>query len=231
MRIAIVADYNEKLRSHVATNEALEHSAKKLGLSVETEWISTRKIRNVEHEMKAFDGILIAPGSPHDDTMMEIITYARTNQIPTLGTCGGFQNIVVEYARNVLKIEDAAHSEYNPSASNLIVTPLACSLAGQTHEVQITDKHSLSYRLFGKESIPEKYYCSFGLNSQYEDLFQKSGFKVVGKDESEIRIMELKGHPFYVITLFVPQDHSTFAHPHPIVTEFMRVASLGKSGI
>lgn len=226
MKIAIIADYNEKLRPHVATNESIEHSAKKLGLNVETEWISTQQVGNVEKKMNDFDGILIAPGSPYDDIMMQIIAYGRTNHIPTLGTCGGFQNVVVEYARNVLCIDNAAHSEYNPSSQNLVVTALACSLVGQIHEVQITDKNSLSYRLFQKDSIEEKYYCSFGLNSQYADAFQKSGFKAVGRDESEIRIMELKGHPFYVITLFVPQDNSAFVRPHPIVTEFIRVASL-----
>lgn len=228
MKIAIIADYNDKLRPHIATNEAIEHSAKKLGLNVETEWISTQQIDNVEKRMKEFDGILIAPGSPHDEIMMQIIAFARTNNVPTLGTCGGFQNIVVEYARNVLRIDDAAHSEYNPSSENLVVTPLACSIAGQQHQVEITDKNSLSYHLFQKELITEMYYCSFGLSSNYADAFQKSGFRAVGRDESEIRIMELDRHPFYLITLFVPQDSSTFEHPHPIVTEFMRVASLGE---
>lgn len=131
----------------------------------------------------------------------------------------------MEYSRNVLNIKDAAHSEYNPLSTNLVVTPLTCSLAGQIHEVHITDKKSLSYRLFQKEFIMEKYYCSFGLNSAYADAFQKSGFRAVGRDEAEIRIMELEGHPFYVITLFVPHDNSAFERPHPIVTEFMRVTS------
>lgn len=226
MKIAVIADYNEKLRPHVATNEALEHSAKKLGLNLKYEWISTKAINNIEEKMSEFDGILIAPGSPCDEVMMQIIYFARTNNIPTLGTCGGFQNIVIEYARNVLNISDAAHSEQNPSSDNLVVTPLVCSLAGQTHMVQITNKNSLTYRLFQKESIMEKYYCSFGLNSTYENAFRKEGFITVGRDEREIRIMELEGHPFYLITLFVPQDTSTFVNPHPIVTEFLRVASL-----
>lgn len=226
MKIAIIADYNEKLRPHVATNEALEHSAKKLGFDLEVEWISTKAVHSVEEKMKEFDGILVAPGSPCDEVMMQIIYFARTNNIATLGTCGGFQNIVIEYARNVLNISDAAHSEQDPSSDNLVVTPLVCSLAGQIHEVQITDKNSLSYRLFQKDSIMEKYYCSFGLNSSYELAFKESGFIPVGRDETEIRIMELQAHPFFLITLFVPQDNSTFSDPHPIVTEFLRVASL-----
>ncbi|MCH4896543.1 hypothetical protein E0494_07510 [Marinilabiliaceae bacterium JC040] len=226
MKIAIIAEYNDKLRPHVATNEAIAHSAKKLGLNVETEWLSAENIENVDELMHNFNGILIAPGSPHNETVMNIIKFARTNKIPTLGTCGGFQNIVVEYARNVLNIEDASHSGYNPESSDLVVTPLTCSLAGQTHEVQITDKNSLTYKLVQRDSIMEKYYCSFGLNSSYVNAFEESGFKPVGRDESEIRIMELENHPFYLITLFVPQDTSSFEEPHPIVSEFLRVASL-----
>lgn len=77
--------------------------------------------------------MLISPGSPYVSTAGSIagIQWARENDVPLLGTCGGFQHVVIEFARNVLGIRDAEHAETSPDASELVVVPLACSLVGQ----------------------------------------------------------------------------------------------------
>jgi CTP synthase (UTP-ammonia lyase) len=124
--------------------------------------------------------------------------------------------MVLEFARHVLHITDGAHAETDPYASHLIVTPLGCSLAGQSLEVT-------TLLIPGQTSLVEKYYCNFGINPAYIPVMEDHGFKVMGKDASgEARIMQLQGHTFFLGTLFVPQMSSTPDKPHPIVTAFLR---------
>lgn len=80
---------------------------------------------------------------------MDVIRHCRTNHVPLLGTCGGYQHIVIEYARNVLSIEDAEHAEYDPYASNLVVNKLVCSLAGKALEINV-DQESRTYQIYKK---------------------------------------------------------------------------------
>jgi CTP synthase (UTP-ammonia lyase) len=148
MKLAIIGDFNSSFRPHVATNEAIEHSIQNLGIQVEANWVSTDYIiDNFNSIINTYNGFWIAPGSPYKSMTgaLEIINYARLNGIPTLGTCGGFQHMVIEFARNILNIKDAEHAEYDPYASKLVVNPLSCSMAGQTLEIQLNDKTSKTF--------------------------------------------------------------------------------------
>ena len=84
-------------------------------------------------------GFWIAPGSPYRsmDGALRVIRYAREADRPLLGTCAGFQHLVIELARDVLGIADAAHAENDPDATNLFVTLLSCSLVGQSMTVSL----------------------------------------------------------------------------------------------
>ncbi len=84
--------------------------------------------------MVGFQGLLVAPGSPYEsmEGALAAIRVARSRGVPLLGTCGGFQHVVLEFARHMLGVADADHAEYEPYASStLFITPLSCSLAGQ----------------------------------------------------------------------------------------------------
>jgi CTP synthase (UTP-ammonia lyase) len=229
MKLAIIGDFNPSSRTHVATNEAIEHAKKYLNLELAADWISTDLvIDNLTSILKDYHGFWIAPGSPYKSMTgaLEIIKHARLNNIPTFGTCGGFQHMAIEFARNVLNIKDAEHAEYDPYASNLVVTPLSCSLVGKKLKINLTDKKSLTYKTFNSDTIEEKYYCNFGLNPEYEAEINKNGLAIVGIDaNNEARILELKGHRFFIATLFVPQDNSTFENPHKLVLEFISVVA------
>lgn len=226
MKIAIIGEYDKNFRPHVATNEAIEHARTIINQEFEAKWISTELLgENKELIFKEFQGFWIAPGSPYKNMKgaIDLIQYTRTNNIPTFGTCGGFQHMIIEYARNVLNLEDAEHAEYNPYASRLVVNPLSCDLKGEPLEIEIIDETSKIFSIYGSHTIKEKYYCNFGLNPEYQAFFDESGFKIVGSDRhKEARIVELKEHPFFIATLFVPQDNSTFSAPHKLVTEFIR---------
>lgn len=226
IRIGIIGEFDENFRPHVATNEALDHAIKQSGIStIEFEWISTESILPAFEEIRTrFNGYWIAPGSPYKNMQaaLEIIGYARENKIPVLGTCGGFQHMVIEFARHVLYIKDAQHAEYDPYASNLVISPLSCSLKGETLEIDIVRRMSKTFRAYQSDKIYEKYYCNFGLNPEYQQQLHYEGFLMVGTDiHKEARILELDNHPFFIATLFVPQDNSTFEKPHPLVQSFV----------
>jgi CTP synthase (UTP-ammonia lyase) len=225
MKLAIIGDFTPEYRPHVATNEAIEHCWQKGDSNLAYEWIPTGYILpNLDAIQATYHGYWIAPGSPYKsmEGALEIIRYARTHGIPTLGTCGGFQHMVIEFARNVLHITDAQHAEYDPYASKLVVSPLTCSLKGQALTINLADKNSQAYRVYGKPVIEERYHCNFGLNPGYQQAIHDAGLKVTGVDTNgEARILELEDHPFYIATLFVPQDNSTAEWPHPLVTAFL----------
>jgi CTP synthase (UTP-ammonia lyase) len=226
MRLGIIGEFNPNLVSHTATNEAIVHSSTILEASIEAEWISTETVeQDFDYIVSRCSGFWIAPGSPYKNMngALKIIEFARTHNRPLLGTCGGFQHMVIEYARNILKILDAEHAEYDPYASKLVINRLACSLVGQKLDIKLMNKQSLAYSIYQKPNISEQYYCNFGLNLEYQERLNEHGLKSVGVDENgETRIVELEEHPFFLGTLFVPQSRSTVEDPHPIVTSFIK---------
>ncbi len=229
IRIGIIGEFDETFRPHVATNEALGHIQKLVNGGLEYQWISTETVASAMAEIKSsFNGFWIAPGSPYKNMQgaLQIIRYARENQVPVLGTCGGFQHMVIEFARNVLHIKDAQHAEYDPYASELVVNPLSCSLKGERLEIEIVRRMSKTFRAYQADKIFEKYYCNFGLNPQYQQQLHYEGFKIVGSDiHKEARILELDDHPFFIATLFVPQDNSSPENPHPMILAFVQAVS------
>lgn len=226
MKIAIIGEFDQNFRPHVAANEAIEHSRKLIESEFEVEWLSTIYLEtNLKEVLNRYQGFWIAPGSPYKSMKgaLDLIQFTRENNISTIGTCGGFQHMAIEFARNVLKVEDAQHAEYNPYASKLVVNPLSCDLKGEALEIEIINRDSKTYKIYNTDKVKERYYCNFGLNPDYQEKFDKNGFKIVGSDKhNEARILELIDHPFYIATLFVPQDNSTPENPHKLVTEFLK---------
>ena len=187
-----------------------------------------------ERCLQPYDGIVISPGTPYQsmEGAHNAIRWAREGNRALIATCGGFQHVVIEYARNILGYTDAQHAEYEPDASTLFISPLECSLKGKELLIEVT-KDSLAFNAYQSISIEEHYLCSFGINPTYRALFQEGGLRTTGveagEEESrgESRILELAGHPFFVATLFVPQMRSTEAVPHPLINEFVRACAIG----
>ena len=159
------------------------------------------------------------------DKTLWAICHARENGVACFGTCGGFQHMMIEYARNVLHYRDAQHAEYDPYASALFISRLACSLAGREMELKF-ESGSLVGDIYGSMSAREEYYCNFGVDPGKVGLLANSGLRISGSDsEGEVRVIELPSHPFYLGTLFVPQTKSTEQRPHPLVTAFVHAVA------
>src|SRR5205823_6821069 len=137
-----------------------------LGITAAVEWLATPSLDTQTALMlHPFHALWCAPGSPYQSMngALQAIRFAREENIPFIGTCGGFQHVVIEYARNVLGFVDAQHAEYDPNASTLFITSLSCSLVGQTMEIAITPE-SLAGSIYPAPQAREQYYCRFGLN-------------------------------------------------------------------
>jgi CTP synthase (UTP-ammonia lyase) len=227
--ILIVGDFDASNRSHAATNDSIRHCAAALGLPVEARWVGTEKLSSTgpTSPLAEADGLWIAPASPYKsmDGALAAIRFGREQRVPMLGTCGGFQHIILEFARNVLGFADAEHEESSPKASRLFISRLACSLAGRTMTIRL-EPGSLLAKLYGKPAVQEQYLCSFGVNPEYEQTFRSSALRAVASDdEGVVRAVELARHPFMIGTLFLPQHTSTPASPHPVISGFLRACS------
>ena len=225
IRIAILGDYRADNGSHVATNRSLQHAADALGLTATSDWLPTRSIS--VNSLVDFDAFLCSPGSPYEsmDGALAGIRFARENDRVFLGTCGGFQHAVIEYARHVLGISAAEHEETSPEATTLFISRMACSLVGKTARVRITPGSRLG-SIYGSEEPTERFWCNFGVNTRYANQLTAGGLRVSATDGNDsIRAIELPGHRFFIGTLFIPQLSSTRERPHPVINAFLQAAA------
>lgn len=223
VKVGIIGDYELQRPSHRATNEALSHCADYLNINLELQWLPTKSLEiNVSERISKFDGLWCAPGVYESMTgVLNAIQFAREKDYPFIGTCAGFQYTVIEYARNKLGLIEAEHAEYDPTASNLIITALSCSLVGETQNIFI-NKNSSIYKFYNKTEAEERFSCNFGLNPTYRNLIDESGLKIVGTDgNNEVRILELPQNKFYLATLFQPQLSSVPANPHKLIVAYL----------
>ncbi len=224
-KIGIIGEYHNSITlSSIAP--AIEHSNKALGFNTTFKWINSDKLENENYSdiLKSFDGIWSPPGSPFKSLtgVLNAIKYARVNKIPHLATCAGYQHTIIEYARNVLKYSNAKHAEYTDDNSNLFINRLACSLAGTTDRVSIWENTKAS-NIYSTKDFVGSYYCNFGLNEEYKSTIIQGDLIVSGVDaQGSIRLIELKNHPFFMASVFVPQVNSTSEKPDELITEFIK---------
>jgi CTP synthase (UTP-ammonia lyase) len=224
VRIAIIGDYDPDFVPHVKTDAALAQMQAVLGTAVLGDWVPTAALeQDYAQALAGFDGLRISPGSPYRSMRgaLNAIRFGRERGLPVLGTCGGCQHMAIEFAHHVLGIADATSAETDPNASNLIITPLSCSLKGRAMTVLIARIAAI----YGKTEVIEEYYCNFGLNPAYQSRLHAAGLQIVGTDaDGEVRILALPQHPFFVAALFVPQLTSTAERPHPLIVAFVKAA-------
>jgi CTP synthase (UTP-ammonia lyase) len=190
---------------------------------VEIRWLPTQNAR-----IDGFDGVWVLPGTPYrdDDAVYAAIRHAREQGMPILGTCGGFQYMTVEFARNVAGIAGAGHAETDPDAEDVVVARLACSLVGEERMVSAVPGTRLA-SLCGSEPFPGLHWCNFGLAATYVDRLVAAGLVVSARaDDAGVEAFELPGHPFSLATLFQPQMGSSSRDSlHPVLAALVAAAA------
>ena len=231
IRIALIGDYNPEVTAHVAIPRALQLAANGSARAVEPAWMATPLCTTKREErLSPFDAIWCVPNSPYASMAGALcaIRFARESGRPFLGTCGGFQHAIIEYARNALGCQEADHAESNPAAALPLISHLACSLAPGKGAIRLLP-HSQLARIYGRTEIAENYHCNFGLNPRFESMLNDGKLTISGRDENdEVRAVELAGHPFFIATLFQPEQSAFAGVAHPLIGSFVRAAARSK---
>ena len=226
IKIGVIGDYDGR-PSHIATNEAIRHCAFYLGIKQETQWIATDSLEDSnELNLSDYDAFWCAPGSPFKSAQgaMNAIQFARENKYPFIGTCGGFQHVVLEFARDVLGLSEIKQTGFNPYTPNFFISALSCSLIEETRNIFLIPNTKVA-QVYGLENSEERYNCDFGLNDKFKNQLVKHGFVVSGIDKiGDTRILELPQHKFFIATLFQPQLSSTPENPHILILAYLKSA-------
>jgi CTP synthase (UTP-ammonia lyase) len=242
VRIGLVGDFNPKEPAHFMMNDSLGHTAESLGIPVHYEWVGTETItkENAEARLENFHGIWAAPASPYRsfDGMLAGIEFARTRNRPYLGTCGGFQYTLIEYARNRMGLADADSAENTASSKHIVIAPVSCPVAERKAGapklvgalVVRLNPGTRIHEFCGETELHEEYFCNFEMNEEFRSKFEAAGLiaNAVGPN-GEVRGVELPGHRFFIATLFQPQRSSRPQKPHPLINRYVEAAEQFKA--
>jgi CTP synthase len=225
--IALVGDPSQKVTAHRAIPLALEKARLRTGADVSWEWVATRAIADAPRDLGGYAAAWFVPATPYENTAgaLGAIRWAREAGRPVLGTCGGFQHMIIEYARNVAGIADADTSETNPQGSALVVSALSCSMVEKSDEVRLAPGSRLA-AAFGRLASSEGYRCNYGPDPLYRAVLEKAGLVYTAWGPAgEVRGGEVPSLPFYMGVLFQPERSALKGEPHPLVEAFVRAAA------
>lgn len=236
VKVALVGKYMQLQDSYLSVAESLRHGGYANGVNVEVGFIDSETItqENVKNRLGEYDGILVPGGfgSRGIQGKLTAIQYARENKIPFLGICLGMQMAVVEFARNVLGIEDADSAEFNINTKNPVIhimeTQKGVTSKGGTMRLGAypcaIKKDTLAYQIYGQEMISERHRHRFEYNNEFKERLEEAGLICSGTspDGNLVEIVENINHPFFVAAQFHPEFKSRPDRPAPLFRELVK---------
>lgn len=242
--IALVGKYVELRDAYKSIVEAFTHAGAYNECKVNIHWIHSEKLdaNNVKDILGQMHGILVAPGFGERGIEGKItaVRFAREQKIPFLGICLGMQCAVIEFARNVVGLENAHSTEMNPQTPypviDLMEEQKKVTAKGGTMRLGAypckLQKGTKIYQAYGKTLISERHRHRYEFNNQFLEQFQKAGmvFSGFNPDSNLVEAIELPSHPWFVGVQFHPELKSTVMNPHPLFIRFVKVAMEHKMG-
>lgn len=225
LRIGLIGDRDSRVLAHWAIPLALQQSLLPHSGTLRIDWLDTPRLA-AGLPLEGYAGFWCIPGSPYRDTegALRAITHARTQGVPYLGTCAGFQHALLERARNQLGWSDAAHGELDPEATRPVIHALPCSLVEVSEEIHLRPGSKLA-AIYGLPSIREGYRCNYGVNPEYQaQLFGGGLHASAHGEDGSIRALEASDHPFFVATLFQPERKALAGIAVPLAEAFLSAA-------
>ncbi len=230
VHVAIVGKYVMLSDAYISVVEALKHGGVKLGAQVDIKWVLSEDIEKngPEAYLNDVDAILV-PGGFGDrgiEGKIQAAKYARENKIPYLGLCLGMQTAVIEFARNVAKMEGAHSTEFNPKTQYPVI-----DLMPDQHNVVLKGgtmrlgrypcelaKDSMALRIYGKDKISERHRHRYEVNNNHRKALEEQGltFSGLSPDGLLVEMIELKDHPYFIACQFHPELKSRPDDPHPL---------------
>ncbi len=240
--IAIVGKYVALHDAYLSVVEALKHGGIANLTEVNIKWVDAEdvSVSNVSDVLSGVDGIIVPGGFGSRGTEGKIAAahYARTNGVPYLGICLGMQLAIVEFARNMCGLADAASSELFPETTNPVIHILPekenLEDIGGTLRLGsypcVLKEGTRAYELYGQKDIVERHRHRYEVNNDYRDILEANGMVLSGTspDGRIVEMIELLGHPFFVATQAHPEFKSRPDQPHPLFAGLIRAALVGK---
>jgi len=238
LRIAIVGKYVELRDAYMSVKEALYHAAIAHNRRLEVEWIHSGELEKGKNQdvLERVDGIIVPGGFGYRGIEGKIYAakFARTHQTPYLGLCLGMQVMCVEFARNVLGLDDANSTEFDGTTEHPVIDLMpdqhdVASLGG-TMRLGVypctLQPGSVAATAYGQEQVDERHRHRFEFNNQYREQFIAAGarFSGLSPDGRLVEIMEIADHPFMVGSQFHPEFLSRPNRPHPLFSAFVEAA-------
>lgn len=237
VRIGLVGKYNKLPDAYKSINEAFVHAGASNECKVEVESIHAEALEvvdNLGEALAGLDGVLVAPGFGERgiEGKINAIKYLRENNIPFFGICLGLQCAVVEFARNVLGLEDAYSTEMKPDAAHPVIDLMHdqknVKMKGGTMRLGAyacdVKEGTLAHQAYGTNLIYERHRHRYEFNNEYLRDFEQAGMIASGTnpDTKLVEIMEIPKHPFFLGSQYHPELKSTVEKPHPLFVAFIK---------
>ena len=240
--IGLVGKYVEYEDSYKSLKEALVHGALSQNLKLNVSWIEAEgletKGREYESQLEGYDGILVPGGFGKRGIagMLNGIRFAREHKVPYFGICLGMQTACIEFARNVVGLETANSSEFDPATPHRIIYKLrelrGIEELGGTMRLGAwqckLEPGSLAAKAYRTNEISERHRHRYEFNREYEQALVAAGLRISGAtpDGTYVEIIELsqEDHPYFLGCQFHPEFKSKPLEPHPLFTAFIKAA-------
>ena len=235
--IGLIGEYVELQDSYKSILESFIHAGAENEVEVNVKSIHSEYIspENVDKKMMGLDGVLVAPGFGERgiEGKISAVRYARENNVPFLGICLGMQMAVIEYARNILGLENANSTEMDEATPhpviNLMEAQKSVTNKGGTMRLGAWDceltSGTLVHAVYGNQThIAERHRHRFEFNNEYKKQFEDAGLVASGlnKETELVEIIELPSHPWFIGVQYHPEYKSTVANPHPLFVGFVK---------
>ena len=238
VKIAIVGKYIKLEDSYISVIESLHHAGFANNVNVEIDLVDAEKINNenAEEILSKYDGIVVPGGFGNRGIEGKIATikYARENKVPFLGICLGMQMAVVEFARDVLGLEDANSAEFDENTKNPVIHIMEeqknIDKKGGTMRLGaypcIVKEGSLANKVYGKKEISERHRHRYEFNNDYRENLENAGLHISGTspDGKLVEIVEIENHPYFIAGQFHPELKSRPNRPAPLFTGLVKAA-------
>ncbi len=247
--IGIVGKYVELREAYKSLHEALVHGGVANRVVVNLKYVNSEEIvpENAAKILEKLDAILVPGGFGHRgvEGKIEAIRYAREHRVPFFGICLGMQCAVIEYARNVVGIEQANSEEFDPFAKNKVIYHMTEWFDFRRNAVErrendsnkggtmrlgaypcALESGSRAHHAYGKSEVHERHRHRFEFNKAYMEKMKEAGMRFSGMspDGELVEIIELDDHPWFLGCQFHPEFKSSPMNPHPLFREFIKAA-------
>ena len=236
--IGLIGKYVELQDSYKSILESFIHAGAENEVKVKVESVHSEYLNedNVEFKLQHLDAVLVAPGFGERGIEGKIaaVKYVREHNIPFLGICLGMQMAVIEYARNVLKLENANSIEMDENTPHPVINLMESQKdvvnKGGTMRLGSWDckikKDSIAYKVYGEVDIKERHRHRFEFNNDYKTQLEAAGMKATGfnPETGLVEIIEVPSHNWFVGVQYHPEYKSTVANPHPLFVAFVSAA-------